>query len=540
MIIKEKSMKKVVSLRYPDLDKTSSYKLLKKLSRKPISLLNLLNKDRIEKYQTENAGLTYSYATSLVNDKVIDALQKLAGNAHVWERYEDIQSGKIMNPSEGRMVLHHKTRNPIDRGMYGEEQKKIAEFANKIRSGEIRSASGAPFTTIVQIGIGGSFLGPQAVYSALERYESNKETPNKPLKTHFISNVDPDDANHVLNQIDIKKTLFVVVSKSGTTQETLTNMAFVKEKAKQLGLAEKDLSKHFVAVTGKGSPMDNPKQFLSSFYIDDHIGGRYSVTSAVGGTVLSLAYGPEVFEKFLQGAAQMDEAAKSKDIRKNMAILDAGISVWERNFLGFPMKDISPYSSALNSFADHLQQLYCESNGKSVNFYGNPIKYQTGTMIFGKPGTDSQHSYFQKLHQGSDVIPMQLIIGKNPQIKKDLSTFGSSSQEKLIANMVAQMVALGKGKTGKNAYEFFTGNRPTSMICYDQLTPKTLGALLAHYENKTMFESFLQNLNAFDQPGVELGKKLTTELLSNKIPADKKDASLLALMDVVKKAKPIV
>ena len=364
----------------------------------------------------------------------------------------------------------------------------------------------------MQIGIGGSDLGPRAFYEALEGYVSAKG--KQPLKAHFISNVDPDDANSVLDKIDFERTLFIVVSKSGTTQETLTNLEFVKQKALAKGLKPDALKKQFIAVTGKGSPMDNPKEYRASFYIDDNIGGRYSVTSAVGGAVLSLALGPKVFSELLAGAREIDEAAKGKDIKKNMPLLDALLGVVERNIYGFPMKAIIPYSKALGKFTKHLQQLDAESNGKSVNRYGEKVNYQTGPMPFGEAGTDSQHSYFQKLHQGTDKIPIEFIGLKKPQIEKDVKMDGATSQDKLLANLVAQMVAFAKGKESKNQNDCFSGNRPTSLLFAEQLTPKVLGALLSHFENKVAYQGLAWNLNSFDQPGVELGKVNAKKILS--------------------------
>lgn len=497
--------------KYTNLNQTKAFAKLKKKAETKLNLAELLTSDRLKNYTANNNPLKLFYATALVDDDILMLLQELAEEQKVLEKYQDILDQKIMNVGEGRKVLHHQTRS-TKRGLYGEEQKKIVDFALKIHSGLIKSSSGKLFETVVQIGIGGSDLGPRALYLALERFVA-AEKGKLPLRAFFISNVDPDDANAVMNKIDIETTLFIVVSKSGTTQETLTNLEFVKQKALAKGINEKNLQKHFVAVTGKSSPMDNPDEYLASFYIDDFIGGRFSSTSAVGGAVLSLAFGPEVFEEMLQGAYLLDEQAKNPNIKENIALLAALIGIWERNFLNYSAKAIIPYSEALSRFPAHLQQVDCESNGKSVNIYFESVNYETGPLIFGEPGTNGQHSFFQKLHQGTDVIPIQFIGFKKPQIESDLVTFGSSSQHKLLANLIAQMVSLAEGKKDTNLNKNFPGNRPSTLIFADQLTPRTLGALLAYYENLIMFQGFLWNINSFDQEGVQLGKLLTKEIL---------------------------
>ncbi|MFC1616595.1 glucose-6-phosphate isomerase [Candidatus Margulisiibacteriota bacterium] len=514
-----------------NLDQTKAYQELKAIDTKSISLKKLLNPERIKKYNINNGPINYNYATTLTNDKALNKLQKLADELNLTGRYKDILAGKIMNLSEKRKVLHHMCRNSKNKGMYGKEQQKIAEFAKKVHNGEIRGATGKKITDIVQIGIGGSDLGPRAVYEALRRKVS-ADKGKLPIRAHFISNVDPDDANSVLEKIDFETALIIVVSKSGTTQETLTNLKFVQEKAIEKGLKKEDLKKHFLAVTGKGSPLDNPKKYLASFYIDSNIGGRYSVTSAVGGTVLSLAFGPEVFEKFLQGAAKIDEASKEKDITKNAALMAALIGVWNRNFLNLNPKAIIPYSAGLGKFGKHIQQLDCESNGKSVNQYGRKVNYKTGAYIMTAPGTDAQHSFFQEIHQGTTVLPIEFMISKKPQIAKDLKCFGSTSQEKLKANQIAQIIAMAVGqKDEKNLNQNFPGNRPTSLIYYDQLTPEALGAILAFYENKVMFQGLAWNLNSFDQPGVQLGKKLAKQVLKKGGPDDKNLKAMYALVN---------
>ncbi len=513
-----------------DLDQTSVYTTLEALAKTPFHLRDVLTPERMANYCVSNGPISLFYGASLVNETVLSALQSLADEQQVIPKYQALLAGNAVNVGENRKVLHHQTRSSQDRGFYGAEQLRIATFAESVRSGLFRGYTGKKFKTVVQLGIGGSDLGPRALYLALERYVISAKQ-DQPIKALFAANVDPDDMALVLSHIDFESTLFVVVSKSGTTQETLTNLAFVQEKALAYGMSDADLCRHFVAVTGKGSPLDDPARYLMSFYIDDFIGGRYSSTSAVGGVVLSLAFGADTFEAFLRGAGQMDEAALEPSLCQNMALLSACIGVWERSFLGFPAKAVIPYAESLSRFPAHLQQLDCESNGKSVNTRFESIGYQTGPLIFGEPGTNGQHSFFQKLHQGSDCIPIQFLGFKHPQMFQDITTYGSTSQDKLIANMVAQIIALAVGKDHENANKAFPGNRPSSLIFADQLTPEVLGALLAFYENVVMFQGFLWNLNSFDQEGVQLGKVLTQKILD---PTTEKEALLSSFFSLLR------
>ena len=268
-----------------------------------------------------------------------------------------------------------------------------------------------------------------------------------------------------------------------------------------------------IAVTSETSPLAKSSDYLAAFFMDDYIGGRYSSTSAVGGAVLSLAFGPEVFAQFLEGAAQQDALAKNEDLLKNPAMLDALIGVYERNVLGYPATAVLPYSQALSRFPAHLQQLDMESNGKSVNRFGEPVDYLTGPIIFGEPGTNGQHSFYQLLHQGTDITPLQFVGFRNSQMATDVTIQGTTSQQKLCANVAAQIVAFACGKEDENRNKYFAGGRPSSIIIGDKLTPATLGALLAHFENKVMFQGFVWNVNSFDQEGVQLGKVLATRVL---------------------------
>lgn len=506
-------------INWNNLDTLSSYKKMLSLKGQ-VKLADALTADRVKKYEAPMAaGLTYNYAAKQVNEPILTVLQELSEEQQLVEKYEALLSGEVINTGENRKVLHQLARGQLKgdvvfegknlRKFYAEQQDKIASFAKKVHAGDIKGSRGDKFTTAVQIGIGGSDLGPRALYLAMDSWAV--KNGKKKMDARFISNVDPDDAVAVIASVNLASTLFILVSKSGTTQETLSNELFVKEFLKKAGL---DPAKHMIAVTSETSPLANNPGYLASFYMDDFIGGRYSSSSAVGGAILSLAFGPEVFADFLSGATAADKTGLEKDIRKNPALLDALIGLYERNALGYPSTAILPYSQALSRFPAHLQQTDMESNGKQVNRAGEAVDYATGPVLLGEPGTNGQHSFFQLLHQGTDVIPLQFIGFTESQGGLDITVDGSTSQKKLCANLAAQIVAFAKGKKDANPNKNFPGERPSSLIYGKELSPKALGALLAHYENKIMFQGFAWNLNSFDQEGVQLGKVLTKKVLS--------------------------
>ena len=508
---------------WKNLDTLETFKALSEVKRVKLAeaMSGAEGAERVKKYSVPMAeGFSYNFAAKQVDDEVLNALKALAEEAQLAEKFEELYNGAVINTGENRLVLHQLTRGQLGnaveadgvdkREFYVKQQARIAEFANKVHNGEITNAAGEKFTTVVQIGIGGSDLGPRAMYLALENWAKKNNTLK--MKAQFISNVDPDDAAAVLNAVDVAHALFVLVSKSGTTLETLTNESFVKEALKKAGL---DASKHMIAVTSETSPLAKSDDYLAAFFMDDYIGGRFSSTSAVGGAVLSLAFGPDVFAQFLEGAAAEDKLSANKNVMENPEMLDALIGVYERNVLGYPGTAVLPYSQALSRFPAHLQQLDMESNGKSVNRFGEPVDYPTGPVIFGEPGTNGQHSFYQLLHQGTDIVPLQFVGFRNSQIGTDIEIQGSTSQQKLCANVAAQIVAFACGKADDNRNKKFEGGRPSSIIIGDSLTPKSLGALLAHFENKIMFQGFLWNVNSFDQEGVQLGKVLAKRVLAH-------------------------
>lgn len=519
-----------------NLDTLESFKELSKVERVDIkeAMSGENGAKRAKEYSVPMAeGFAYNFAAKQVDDDVLKALAKLAEEAQLTEKFEALYNGAVINTGENRLVLHHLTRGQLGetvmadgvdkRKFYVEQQQRIADFANKVHSGEITNAAGEKFTTVVQIGIGGSDLGPRAMYLALENWAKKNNTFK--MEAKFISNVDPDDAASVLNSVDVAHSIFILVSKSGTTLETLTNESFVKDALKNAGL---DASHHMIAVTSETSPLAKSDDYLAAFFMDDYIGGRYSSSSAVGGAVLSLAFGPEVFAQFLDGAAEEDKLSKNKNILENPEMLDALIGVYERNVLGYPSTTVLPYSQALSRFPAHLQQADMESNGKCVNRFGERVSYPTGPVIFGEPGTNGQHSFYQLLHQGTDIVPLQFIGFKKNQLDTDVVIQDSTSQQKLCANVAAQIVAFACGKEDENKNKNFEGGRPSSIIIGDQVNPASLGALLAHFENKIMFQGFLWNLNSFDQEGVQLGK-----VLAKKVLAHETDGALKVYSDLL-------
>ena len=509
---------------WKNLDELTAYKKLIKSEHRVDLRASMSGENgagRVERYSVKMPyGMTYNYAAKAVDDEILAGLRELAQEAELIDKYRELLNGAVINTGEKRLVLHQLCRGQLGadvfvdgvnkREFYIREQQRIAEFADKVHKGLIANADGEPFTCVVQIGIGGSDLGPRAMYMALENWA--KVNDSFRMEAKFISNVDPDDAFAVLGSCDLPHTLFILVSKSGTTLETLTNEALVKNALNKAGL---NPAQHMIAVTSESSPLARSSDYLAAFFMDDYIGGRYSSSSAVGGAVLSLAFGSEVFARFLKGAAEEDRLDLNEDVMQNPALLDALIGVYERNILGYTATAVLPYAQALSRFPAHLQQLDMESNGKSVNRFGMPLTYKTGPVIFGEPGTNGQHSFYQLLHQGTDIIPLQFVGFRQSQADADIEIQGSTSRQKLCANVAAQIMAFACGKEDEDENKAFAGGRPSSIIVGDKLTPEALGALLAHFENKIMFQGFIWNINSFDQEGVQLGKLLAKRVLAH-------------------------
>ncbi len=502
-----------------DFSQLNAYAQLTALAQKPYDLTQpeALDAARLGTFKSSGCGFDLLYATERLDVAVLTALQALSDEAGLIEQFMSMKKGAVLNRIEGyaseeRQVLHTACRDvftaqphcPEATDKAKEELEKLRRFLDDLNNGTILNAAGETFTTLVQVGIGGSDLGPRALSLALQAYAH----PGR--EARFIANVDPDDTAAVLADLNLSRSLFVIVSKSGTTLETLTNEELVRAALVRAGL---DPKRHLLAVTGEGGPMDDASRYLASFYMFDYLGGRYSVTSMVGAVTLGFTLGYDALMELLRGAWEMDVLGEQRDIRKNLPLLMALIGIWNRNFLGCPTCAILPYSQALSRFPAHLQQCDMESNGKSVTRQGKPVTWKTGPIIWGEPGTNGQHAFYQLIHQGTEIIPAEFIGFRGNQRGLDIEVSGTSSQQKLVANMLAQSLALAQGKDDANPVRRFAGNRPNLVLIAEQLTPYQMGALLALYENRIAFQGFCWNINSFDQEGVQLGKVLATKLL---------------------------
>jgi glucose-6-phosphate isomerase len=493
----------------------ASYQKLQKLAEAPFDLTKEgnLTPQRLEHFVSQSVGYRLLYGTERITDEVMQALVNLAQEADVLNKMQQMQAGAVLNyiegyPSEQRAVLHTATRDFFEAPNQGKEAVASTKLArkevDKLKNFITAIDQGDQFTDLVTIGIGGSDLGPRAHYIALQSLQKEKRN------VRFISNIDPDDAAMAFKGLNLQKTLVVVVSKTGTTLETQANEAFAREYFTKAGL---DPVKHFISVTSQGSPMDDPQHYLESFYIWDWIGGRYSTTSMVGGLMLSFAFGFDTYWELLKGANAMDKTALHPKIDTNLPLLGALLSVWNRNFLHYPTLALIPYSQALSRYPAHIQQVEMESNGKHIDQQGQIVSFATGPIIWGEPGTNAQHSFYQLIHQGTDVIPLEFVGYEKSQMGKDHILNGTTLQQKLLSNLFAQAIALAVGQKNENPNKQFQGNRPSHILLGKQLTPFALGALLAYFEHKVAFEGFIWGINSFDQEGVQLGKVLAKKLI---------------------------
>jgi glucose-6-phosphate isomerase len=474
----------------------------------------LKDNDRIEKFSLKAVDIFYDFSRQRVDEKTMDLLFELAEFKNLKQRFLEMVGGEKVNVTENRPALHTAARNFSDDPVFvnGRDvmpeiikvRNDIKKFALHVHKEKITGSTGMPFRHVVVIGIGGSYLGTEFVANALD-FLSDKN-----IEIMFLSNVDIHNFGKIASIIDVERTLWIVISKSYTTAETMANANQVRSFILEKGL---DPAKHFVTVTSKGSPGDDPDNpVLSSFHMFDFIGGRYSVTSAVGGVPLSLYLGYKRFERFLKGAEEMDLHAQNARENENIPLVAALISVWNNNFLGYPAQAIIPYASPLSKLAAHIQQLSMESNGKSVTKDGNRLDEPTGGIIFGEPGTNAQHSFFQLAHQGRP-FPIDFIGVIHPHYKQyQNQSKGVTNHQELWSNLIAQPTALAQGKEDANPAKSFSGNRPSSTILLKDLSPENIGRLLALYEAKTVFEAFIWDINPFDQFGVELGKILATDI----------------------------
>lgn len=478
------------------------------------------DKSRANNFTIKWDDFYVDFSKNRITEETLKYLLELADDVKLKDAIKSQFSGEIINETEGRAVLHTALRAPKDADfkvdgvnvmpeIYQVKQK-IEGFTNEVVNGERKGYTGKAFTDVVNIGIGGSDLGPAMVVDSLQYYKNH-------LTTHFVSNVDGDHVNEVIKKLDPETTLFVIVSKTFTTQETLSNANTLKDWF--LKSADNDaIAKHFVAVSTniekvKGFGIDGN----NIFPMWDWVGGRFSLWSAVGLTV-SLAVGYENFDSLLKGANKMDEHFKNEDFESNIPVVLALLTIWYNNFFKAESEAVIPYSQYLNQFATYLQQGIMESNGKSVDRNGNPIDYQTGTIIWGEPGTNSQHAFFQLIHQGTKLIPADFIgFTKSLHGNQD-------HQDKLMSNFLAQTEALLNGKTEDEVvaegtsetitpFKIFKGNKPTNTIFINKLSPESLGKLIAMYEHKIFVQGIIWNIFSYDQFGVELGKQLASKIL---------------------------
>ncbi|MDA8142343.1 MAG: glucose-6-phosphate isomerase [Desulfobacteraceae bacterium] len=506
----------MVLYRQDQLDTHTELKKRATVMKRPQShLRNLLQKpDRLARYSAEGGGLFFDYSRQRLDDTTRQLLFDLDKKLRLRKRFEQMCAGAQLNVTEKRAVLHTACRNfgqaPIlvdGKDIMPDIRRvrdQIKAFCGQIHGGQITGANGKPFRHVVVIGIGGSYLGPEFVSTAL--------TPlaDRGIALHYLANVDIDNFGAVAAAIDPPTTLWVVISKSYTTAETSANTVAAEEFMRAQGL---DPAKHMVTVTSKGSPGDDPNRpVLQTFHMFDYIGGRYSVTSAVGGVPLSLFLGYDCFEAFLKGAAEMDQHALNAPVEENLPLLAALISVWNTTYLGYQQQGIIPYASPLAKLAPHVQQLNMESNGKAVDVKGKFLPEPAGMVIFGEPGTNAQHSFFQLAHQGKP-FPIDFIGARKPHHPQYASrSKGVTNHQELWANLIAQAQALALGKEDKDKARYFSGNRPSSTIIMEDLGPENIGRLLSFYEARTVYEGFIWGINSFDQFGVELGKKLADGL----------------------------
>jgi len=468
------------------------------------------DKKRMDSFSFDFNHIYFDFSKHKWNKKILDLFVSLSEEINLKEGIDLLFDGYKINQTEQRPALHTALRQQDNKPVYVDNkniiseikqtQQKLKDFSEKVISGKWRGTTGKKITDIVNIGIGGSDLGPKMVVQALQEYRNH-------LNLHFLSNIDPVQLNNILSKINPETTLFVVVSKSFSTQETLLNAQAIQKEYINL-FGKKSISKHFIAVsaqTKKAQEFGIHKQNI--FPMWDWVGGRFSMWSPAGISIL-LAVGFKNFKKLLKGAYQMDRHFKTIDFKKNLPVLAAYLSILYNNFYNFESEATIPYAEKLKLLPAYLQQLFMESNGKSIDKDGQQVSYKTDYIHWGNAGTNAQHSFFQLLHQGTRIIPVSFIAEKSSPDKN------KKNHQALLSNMIAQAEALMNGEKNIDPYKNFTGNRPSSTILIEKITPKTLGSLIAYFEHKTFVEGYLWHINGFDQFGVELGKKLAVNILN--------------------------
>ncbi len=515
--------------------------------------------DRFAKFSVRLDDILLDYSKNRITEETMTLLVQLARVADVEGWRDRMFAGEKINHTENRAVLHVALRNRSDQPIYvdGEDvmpavRKELAHmrtFSTQVRTGQWRGYSGHEITDVVNIGIGGSHLGPAMVCEALKPYQHER------LNFHFVSNVDASEIAEVLRQVDPERTLFIVASKTFTTQETLTNAQTARAWFLNKAGDEAAIAKHFVALSTNSTA-------VAEFGIDtdnmfgfwDWVGGRFSLWSAIGLPIM-LSIGADRFVEMIDGAYRMDKHFKEAPLEENIPVILGLLGTWYINFFGARAHAILPYDAYLNQFADYFQQGDMESNGKSVDRKGQPVNYATGPVIFGQPGTNGQHAFYQLIHQGTQLIPADFLAAAqshNPT---------GEHQQILLSNYFAQTEALMKGRNSEEAeamlkeagldeqtcalrlpYVVFTGNKPTNSLLYQKLTPETLGSLIAMYEHKIFVQGIIWNINSFDQWGVELGKTLAKSILpqlQDEEPVENHDASTNGLINYYKRIRKV-
>ncbi|MDB5615066.1 MAG: glucose-6-phosphate isomerase [Devosia sp.] len=508
---------------------TSLDKHRKRLEDQPMRVQFALDPNRFKRYSASGAGILLDYSKNRIDEDTMAALFDLARAAGVEERRDLMCEGEHINITEDRAVMHMALRYqgdhpvPVDgKDVMPDIRAVLAAvetYTNALRAGEIRGHGGEQFTDVVNIGIGGSDLGPAMVTLALEPYT------RADLRAHYVSNVDGAHIHDILKRLDPRRTLFIVASKTFTTDETMTNANTAREWIADT-LGEVAVPNHFAAVSTNipaCAKFGIREDRIFGFW--DWVGGRYSVWSAIG-LPIAIAVGYDNFAKFLAGADAMDRHFLTAPLEENLPVIMAMLGVWYRNVWGFSAHAVLPYDQRLSRFAAYLQQQDMESNGKSVTLAGKPVGWSTGPIVWGEPGTNGQHAFYQLIHQGTDVIPADFLIAARPHESLP------PHHDKLVANVLAQSEALMLGKTEEEVigelkaqgldkakikeltpHKVFPGNRPSNTLFYEQLTPETLGSLVALYEHKVFTQGVIWNVNSYDQWGVELGKQLAKALL---------------------------
>jgi glucose-6-phosphate isomerase len=530
---------------------TESWSLLQEIfAEKDFDIKSLFqeNPNRFRDFSIENNHLLFDFSKSLIDQETLEVLCNLANECKLKTAIKAMFSGERINETEGRAVLHTALRDFSDKEIFVEGEnikpkiKKVLaqmkSFSQRVIEGTHTGFTGKAITDVVNIGIGGSDLGPAMVCEALKYYKTR-------LSVHFVSNVDGNHLAEVVKNLNPETTLFIIASKTFTTQETMTNAHSAKNWFLKVG-KENDIAQHFVALSTNYSAVQQfgiAEENIFEFW--DWVGGRYSLWSSIGLSIV-LAVGYDNFEKLLKGAEAIDKHFVSEDFSKNIPVIMALLGIWYRNFFAAVSYCISPYSQYLEKFPAYLQQCDMESNGKSVDRNGDFVEYETGPIIWGTAGTNGQHAFYQLIHQGTELIPVDFIA-----FAKSCHSV-SDHQEKLLANCLAQSQALAFGKTEnevladgeKNAslvnFKTFQGNTPSNILIFDELNPFNLGQLIALYEHKIFVQGIIWNVFSFDQFGVELGKKIASTLLTeleNQEVVSLQDSSTVGVMNFIKNNK---